>query len=184
MSSVAFPRRLTLFTMWPSLAWAVLVALPALVLSVSPTDELQDADVPQSGYLPNHNVDPANLGSYVMQWRDTFNTNEMFHAKPLVWTPPGGANEYVTVVSNQNVIRVLDGLTGAVVQQRTLDPPFLASDAQCGDIPNTIGITSTPVIDPSTNITYLYSKGYKNGAAGGGAINGQYKLYAVRLPSL
>ncbi|KAK3385615.1 Cupredoxin [Podospora didyma] len=167
-----------------SLAWAVLALLPALVSAVASTDEYTDADPPQSGYLPNHNIDPNALGSYIAQWRYTGNVNEMFHAKPLTWTPPGGSHEYVIYVSNQNIVRVFDGLTGAIVTQRTLRPYFTAADAQCGDIPNMIGITGTPTIDPATDIMYLYSKGYKGDATGGGTINGEYKLYALRLPSL
>ncbi|KAK3935250.1 hypothetical protein QBC46DRAFT_462189, partial [Diplogelasinospora grovesii] len=168
-----------------SWVFAVLaVVLPALVSSVSTTDEYQDADPPQSGYLPNHNIDPTKLSTYVMSWQQTFNTNEMFYAKPLAYTPAGAPNEYVIFVSNQNIIRVVDGLTGKMITQRTLDPPFLSSDSMCGDIPNTIGITGTPVIDPNTDIMYFFSKGYKNGAANGGTINGQYKFYAVKLPSL
>jgi len=79
------------------------------------------------------------------------NTNEAFYAKPLVWTPPGTTSEQVIVVSNQNIIRILDGLTGTVLAQKTLDPPFQTADTAdpnvCGDIPNTIGITGTPIID-------------------------------------
>jgi hypothetical protein len=120
-----------------------------------------------------------------MNWTLTFNTNEQHHAKPLVWTPPGGDNELVITVSNQNMIRVFDGITGKVLYSRVLDAPFSASDAECGDIPNMIGITATPVIDPNTNIMYFTSKGYKNGLAGPqGLLYGQYKVYAVTLPSL
>lgn len=93
---------------------------------------------------------------------------ELVHAKPLVWTPPGGGNELVIVVSNQNIVRVFDGITGTLIKSRTLDPPFLAGDAKCGDIPIMIGITSTPVIDKNTNIMYFFSKGYKGGRAGAG----------------
>jgi hypothetical protein len=53
-----------------------------------------------------------------------------------------------------------------------LDPPFLATDAQCGDIQNTIGIIGTPIIDPATDIMYFFSKGYKGGAKGGGTLAG------------
>jgi hypothetical protein len=93
-----------------------------------------------------------------------FNQNEVFYAKPLVWTPPGASSEQVVVVSNQNIIRILDGLTGTLINSRTLDPPFQSSDTGgCGDIPNTVGITGTPIIDPATNILYLFSKGYQGG---------------------
>jgi hypothetical protein len=92
-----------------------------------------------------------------------FNTNELFYAKPLVWTPPGASSEQVIVVSNQNIVRILDGLTGTLINSRTLDPPFQSVDTSCGDIQHTVGITGTPIIDPATNILYLFSKGYQGG---------------------
>lgn len=33
----------------------------------------------------------------------------------------------------------------------------------------------TPIIDPSTNTAYFFSKGYKNGASNGGVANGLFK---------
>ena len=102
-------------------------------------------------------------GKYTISWRHTYNTNEVFYAKPLVYTPSGSPNELVITVSNQNIIRVVDGLTGNLVNSRTLDPPFQSVDTNCGDIPNTVGITGTPIIDSATDIMYLYSKGYKGG---------------------
>jgi hypothetical protein len=120
-----------------------------------------------------------------ISWSITYNTNEVFYAKPLVYTPAGAPNEYVITVSNQNIVRVVDGFTGNIVTIRTLDAPFASSDTQCGDIPNTVGITGTPIIDSATDIMYFFSKGYKNGQAGPqGTILGQYKFYAVKLPSL
>lgn len=155
--------------------------LPTVVDAVRITDSLQDADPPQSGYLPCHNVDPAKVSNYTRIWQQAFLTNEYFHAKPLVWTPPGSSNELVIVVSNQNNIRVLDGATGAIQYNRTVQPPFMASDSNCGDILYSIGITSTSYIDPQTDIMYFFSKGYKNGKGpgdpnnpGSGAINGEW----------
>ena len=103
-----------------------------------------------------------------MQWQGQLlsTQGELVNAKPLVWTPPGGGNELVIVVSNLNIVRVFDGITGALVAQRTLDPPFSSTDAQCGDIAGNIGITATPVIDKNTNIMYFTSKGYKGGQTG------------------
>ena len=65
-------------------------------------------------------------------------------------------------MSNQNIVRILDGFTGAVLKQRTLDPPFASSDSDCGDIANLIGIIGTPIIDPDADIMYFWSKGYIN----------------------
>ncbi|KAF8855141.1 hypothetical protein BDZ45DRAFT_676433 [Acephala macrosclerotiorum] len=163
-----------------------LAVLPALVHSFASTDSWQDADPPQSGYLPNHNIDPTAVASNLtIAWSKTYNTNEVFYAKPLVYTPPGAPNEYVITVSNQNIVRVIDGFTGNIVNTRTLDAPFASTDTQCGDIPNTVGITGTPIIDTATDIMYFFSKGYKNGQAGPqGTILGQYKFYAVKLPGL
>jgi hypothetical protein len=121
-------------------------------------------DPSQSGYLPNHNMDPtAVANSLTIAWKQTFNLNEVFYAKPLVYTPIGAPHEYVITVSNQNIVRVHDGLTGNLITSRTLDPPFASSDTDCGDIPNTVGITGTPIIDPNTDIMYFFSKGYQNG---------------------
>jgi len=150
----------------------VAALLPALVRSFSSTDTLQDADVAQSGYLPNHQMDPSKLGTYKINWTATFNSAETFYAKPLVWTAPGASIESVIVVSNQNVIRVLNALTGAVQYSRTLGLPFQAADSNCGDIPTTIGITGTPIIDPATDIMYFYSKAYKTGTTSG-TLNGR-----------
>ncbi|KAK0631126.1 hypothetical protein B0T17DRAFT_507543 [Bombardia bombarda] len=142
-------------------------------------------DLPQSGHLPNHNLDPNIVGSSSFSNIWTFTSpdaNELWLAKPLVFTP-GGGGELVITSSEKNIIRVLDAKTGVVLQQRTLQPPFSAADSNCGDIPNWIGITGTPIIDPATSIMYLFSKGYKDGTTSGTA-NGVYKMYALRIPSL
>ncbi len=71
------------------------------------------------------------------------------------------------MISNRNIIRLLDGLIGTLIAERTLDPPFQAVyTGGCGDIPNTVGITGTLIIDPATDIMYLFSKGYQGGQSG------------------
>jgi hypothetical protein len=119
-------------------------------------------------------MDPNVVGSsaFAVSWKNTYAPLEVFYAKPLTFTPAGAANEQVIVVSNLNIVRVLDGLTGALISSRTLDPPFLSVDTNCGDIPNTVGITGTPIIDPATSVMYFFSKGYKGGAASSGMVSG------------
>ncbi|KAH8882217.1 WSC-domain-containing protein [Thozetella sp. PMI_491] len=143
-------------------------------------------DPAQSGYLPNHNIDPTQLGNWTIGWQSTYNTNEIFYAKPLVYTPNGATSELVITVSNQNIVRVVNGMTGALVNSRTLIAPFSSVDTGgCGDIPNTVGITGTPIIDPATDIMYFFAKGYMNGQPGPqGTLLGEYRVYAVKIPSL
>jgi len=102
-------------------------------------------------------------GKFAVQWTHVYNTNEVFYAKPLVYTPSGYPNELVILVSNQNILRIVDGLTGALVNSKVLEPPFQSVDSDCGDIPNTIGITGTPIIDPATDNMFFFAKGYKDG---------------------
>lgn len=49
------------------------------VAAVASTDEYRDADMQQSGYLPNHNMDPAIVDSpqFGLLWTVPFNTNEL-----------------------------------------------------------------------------------------------------------
>ncbi|EDO03017.1 hypothetical protein SS1G_05494 [Sclerotinia sclerotiorum 1980 UF-70] len=170
--------------------WSKLLILfafvSALVSSLAPTDEIRDADAPQSGYLDNHNMHPATVGSAIfgILWKNNYGNNkEKWYAKPLVYTPPG-RSQLVFLASAMNVVRTLDAVNGTLLNSRVIQPPFLQSDLGCTDIPDFIGIIGTPVIDPSTNIVYFFSKGYKNGAASGGVVNGLYKFYAVDIITL
>ncbi|KAL2757269.1 hypothetical protein ACRALDRAFT_1079561 [Sodiomyces alcalophilus JCM 7366] len=164
---------------------AAVAALPALVSSLASTDSYRDADIPQSGYLPNHNLDPNVVGSSSFRTLWEFQSpdpNELWLAKPLVYTPAGGPELLITS-SEKNIIRIFDAKTGAILNQRLLQAPFSRDDSNCGDIPNWIGITGTPLIDPETDIMYLFSKGYREGTTSGTA-NGIYKMYALHVPSL
>ncbi len=121
---------------------------------------------------------PATVGSPIfgILWKNTYNNNEKFYAKPLVYTPSGGS-QLVFLGSAMNIIRTVDAVTGAAINSRTLQPPFLQSDIGCTDIPNYIGIIGTPIIDSNTDTVYLFSKGYAGGAASGGvALGSQHAL--------
>jgi hypothetical protein len=145
----------------------VVAALLPAVHSLSSTDSPQDGDVLQSGYSSNHNFDPTKLSSYTHRWTYTTSAaSEFFYAKPLIYTPTNTSYERIYVVSDMNIVRVLDGQTGNLLLSRTLLPPFKSTDTQCGDIPNQVGIIGTPIIDPATEIMYFWSKSYKGGVVG------------------
>ena len=65
--------------------------------------------------------------------------------------------------------------------------PFLQSEIGCTDIPNTIGIIGTPVIDPASDIAYFYSKTYIPNfrtAGNTGVYNGVYYFHGVNVNTL
>jgi hypothetical protein len=105
------------------------------------------------------------LSGYTKKWNLKFNTNEKLFSMPLVYTPSGSAQELVIIGSIQNVVRVVDSATGKLVSNKTLDAAYLSSDSNCND-GATVGITGTPIIDNTTDILYLFSKGYFNGQPG------------------
>jgi hypothetical protein len=147
--------------------FSVLAAMLPAVQSLSSTDSPQDGDVLQSGYSPNHNFDPTELSFYVKRWTyPTPTASEFFYAKPLVFTPAGAPYERIYIVSDMNIVPVLDGLTGSLLLNRTLDLPFKSSDTQCGNIANQVGIIGTPITDTTTEVMYFWSKSYKNGQVG------------------
>ena len=47
-----------------------------------------------------------------------------------------------------------------------LGVPWKSADIGCGDLAPNIGVTATPVIDPSTNTAYLTHKTYASGTSG------------------
>lgn len=65
--------------MYPPYALTALAAaLVSRVAAVASTDSYTDADIGQSGYLPNHNMDPAVVDSsqFGILWTKNFNAKE------------------------------------------------------------------------------------------------------------
>ena len=93
----------------------------------------------------------------------------------------------VFLASNQNFIRTFDAITGAAIKSRQVQTPYLATDINCRDTPEGVGIQGTPVIDPSTDTVYFFSKSYiPNYRASGntGVLNGVYYFYGVNIITL
>jgi iron transport multicopper oxidase len=126
--------------MWSRLFF-LLAFVPVFVHSLATTDEIQDADPAQSGYLDNHNMHPATVGSAIfgILWKNTYGSKEKWYAKPLVYTP-SGQSQLVFLASSMNIIRTVDAVNGTLLNSRTVQPPFLQSDIGCTDIPDYIGI--------------------------------------------
>lgn len=98
-------------------------------------------------------MDPNVVGSssFGILWtQKTTDSLETWYAKPLTYTLTGGS-EMVITASNKNIVRVHDAKNGTLIASRQLSQPFLQSDIGCTDIPNYIGVTGTPIIDPATD---------------------------------
>lgn len=106
-------------------------------------------------------------------------------AKPLVYTPSGNGyagKQIVIACSETNWVYAIDAVNGTIYRKRQLHRPFLSADTNCNDINAQIGITGTPVIDPATDIMYLFSKSYVGAA--NGFQNGAYFFHAIDINTL
>src|SRR3569833_2594021 len=82
--------------------------------------------------------------SFGVQW--SFQSTvplEVWYAKPLTYTLPGGS-EMVITASNQNIVRVMNTKTGTLIAQRTLNPPFLQAGGGGGGGPGGGGGAGAP----------------------------------------
>jgi outer membrane protein assembly factor BamB len=71
-----------------------------------------------------------------------------------IWAEPLVYADLVIVVTETNDLYAFNEATGAQVWHANVGPPVPSSQLPCGDIMPTVGITSTPVIDPSTGTLY------------------------------
>jgi hypothetical protein len=76
-----------------------------------------------------------------------------------------GPNGTLVVATETNRIYGIDALTGQQLWSKFLGTPWNASDIGCPDLSPTVGITSTPAIDPATHTAYVTFKTYVNGVA-------------------
>jgi outer membrane protein assembly factor BamB len=90
------------------------------------------------------------------------------------WAQPLVYGSRVFVATENDTIYALDTATGAVVWQRSVGTPVPSGDLPCGDITPTVGITSTPAIDPSSGRIYAVAD-----VLAGGVV--QHQLFALDL---
>jgi PQQ-like domain len=97
------------------------------------------------------------------------------YAAPLV-DPGAGANGTLLVATETNHVYGLNAETGQQAWHRSdLGVPWNPADLGCNDLIPSVGITSTPAIDPTTHTAYLFSKTYAAGTSG----PAQYKVHAI-----
>ncbi len=82
--------------------------------------------------------------------------------KGQVYAQPLLDDGTLLVATEENNIYGLNPATGAVRWSENLGEPWNPGEISCGDLAPKVGITSTPVIDPETNIEYLTYKTYRH----------------------
>jgi outer membrane protein assembly factor BamB len=91
-----------------------------------------------------------------------------------VWGQPLVHDGLVIVATEADQVAALNEATGALVWQASTGTPVPHTMLSCGDISPTVGITSTPVIDPATNRVFVVAD-----TLSGSTI--QHELYALNL---
>lgn len=113
----------------------------------------------------------ANAGN--MHMNTSFNgvVSGQVYAQPLFWNASTGGE--VIVATETNIVYALNAASGSVVWQTQLGSEVKAKQLPCGDI-DPVGITGTPVIDPTAGVVYLDAYTITNGSV-------RHLLYALSL---
>ena len=115
---------------------------------------------------------PANVNSTQFGKLFTTTVDGVVYAQPLYLpnvSVGGGAHNVLYVATQHDSVYAIDADSGAIYWQRSLIPSggstvSSATDLNnCGDIRVEVGITGTPVIDPTTDTLYVVAKVKLNG---------------------
>jgi hypothetical protein len=98
------------------------------------------------------------------------------YAQPLVAKQSAASSGTLIVATEADNIYGLDPATGATQWTDSLGTAWSSSVLGCGDLTPTLGITSTPVYDPTTNTVYAMAKEAPDGAT---STDPQWFLHAL-----
>ena len=165
-------------------ACALLAVLSGLVVSVtvlhgpagavtSTTDGgTRGADNDRSGWYPDQtDLTPGLVGGGTFGQLFKTPVNGEVYGQPLV------DDGELLVNTENNYAYGLDPATGAILWTRQFGAPVQASDLGCADLTPSFGVTSTPVVDLSTDVEYLVDNEYVSGDSGPTA----YYMHALDL---
>ena len=145
--------RTRLFVTALVVASAVAIPVASIITTTSArANTLQmSSDNSSTGWYPNEpSLSPANVtGGNFGELFDTQLNGEVY-AQPLVSQPT------VLAVTENDYAYGLNSTTGAIEWQDNFGTPANPLQSiNCGDVGSSLGITGTPVIDPSTGIAYF-----------------------------
>jgi hypothetical protein len=138
---------------------AILALLAPAALGSEPTnsgDNLRDGWYPEQGSLTPQLVSGGTFGQL---WSSE--VEGAVYAQPLL------VNGEVLIATENNKVYALNPNTGAKKWTTSLTgTAWKAADIGCNDLAPNVGVTSTPVVDPSTNTAYMTHKAYASGSSG------------------
>jgi polyvinyl alcohol dehydrogenase (cytochrome) len=158
-------RRRLLLPFATCLVVAVHAVLCLNAVAAAPAWTTYRHDAARSGIDP----DSSTAVTPSQAWQTPALDGEVY-AQPLVY------GSYIYVATENDSLYKLEAGTGVVVWSEHLGTPEPSSSAPCGDISPSIGITSTPVIDPGADRIYVVGA-----VSGPGGIH--HELFALDLGS-
>lgn len=151
---------------------AIANSIPAGATSSAVDGGTRGADNNRTGWYPDQtNLSPALVsGGTFGRLFDTPVNGEVY-GQPLV------DDGQLLVNTENNYAYGLDPVTGAQLWSRQFGAPVQASVIDCGDLTPSFGVTSTAVVDQTTNVEYLVDNEYVSGTSGQTA----YYMHALNL---
>lgn len=126
--------------------------------TASGTGVTQAAGNGRTGWYPNQpQLSPADVNSPEFGLRWTAQVRGQIYAQPLAH------NDTIVVATEDNVVAGIDQATGTLRWTVVLAEPVDGASLGCTDLLPRIGVTGTPVIDPSTNTVYVAAKSVSAG---------------------
>jgi outer membrane protein assembly factor BamB len=96
-----------------------------------------------------------------------------------ILTQPLVADGYLVVATEENRVYGLNPATGAIRWSRYLGPSWPVATIGCADLVPDIGVTSTPVYDPSNHTLYVLNKTYDGQRSG--VRRPRFQLHALNI---
>ena len=143
------------FAMWSTMAFA------QVNVTTYHNDNARTGQNTQETTLTPANVNINSFGKLF-----TVAVDGEVYAQPLVMTNVGiggGTHNVVYAATEHDSVYAIDADTGRIYWQKSLIPAggstvSSSTDLNCGDITTEVGITGTPVIDPTTGTLYVVAK--------------------------
>lgn len=161
-----------------SAAGFVLAVMLALVFttmaSAAESSETAAAGSLRTSWFP----DEPQLTPQLLEEPGGFEQNFEVPVQGQVYAQPLVSGGTLFVATEDDRIYGFDAHTGEPLWERTLGVPWNSGDIGCEDLYPHVGVTGTPVIDPSTNTAYLFAKSYEGAEESGPAT---WKMHAIDL---